>query len=297
MREVMKFLIPVSVSALGKNDLTGRVIVPMYIGPNSFDINKTKNINNTLTKAGFAVQYWGEQLTTVSIRGTTGSGGIEAINILDAVYRNEIIQFNKILQERAARLDSILIESMENKSQTGLTNGIISVFDEITNGGVSDIIRGTETAVNSIVDAALGVSASNSERVELMPSIGSFAINMIIYFQGVKYTGYFEDFSYNENSEKPGLFEYNFKFVVIKQYGTRKNFMPWHRRPTDFNNEPVPASIPLEGAREDELSIAPPNTIFNGQINSRLTDFPNEQVGEKIINAVPLNRNALLKGK
>lgn len=303
MRQVLKFLIPVTVESLGRDDLTGRAIVPVYINPDSINISKNKNISSTQTKGGYVVQYWGEQLTEMTVRGSTGSGGIEAINILDSVYRNEITQFNKILLARATNADTSFRTALEDSSTANIGSGLVSIFDEFTNGGVSGIIDGTKSAIDEIVDAARGTTDDNPSSVPLIPTIGAFGVSMIIFWQGVKYTGYFKNFSYSEDSSKPGLFDYDFSFTVIKQKGTRKNFMPWHRNPYDYNNEPRSASIPIEGARLDELTFPTTETTFRGQINpnsnnlnSRTSNF-SPATEPKIANAVPINRNATIKGK
>jgi len=69
----------------------------MYVNPDSFNISNTKIIKESQTKGGFMIQYWGEQLTNVELRGTTGSAGIEGINILKDIYRHEQLQIAKVI--------------------------------------------------------------------------------------------------------------------------------------------------------------------------------------------------------
>lgn len=307
-RRVMKFLIPLTVDALGRNDLTGRAVIPVYINPDSFNIQSNKIISENLTKGGYSVQYWGENLNEIQASGTTGSGGIEAINVLYAVYRNEIIQFNKILLERATSLSNVAQANITNTSTATAGAGITSILNEITAGGFSNIIDGTKSAIEEITEAATGISNNNPNSVELIPTIGAFAVSMILYWQGEKFTGYFKNFRVDENASSPGLFNYQFTFMATKRSGTRTNFMPWHRSPTDSSGQPITVSLPREGAQLEELSFATDNEqiTFRGQLNP--TDptainsasskvLSTQESAERSINKVPLNRNGSIKGR
>ena len=72
-RRIMKLLLTLTIESLGRTDLTGRAIVPFYLNPQTFNINDNKIISETLTKGGYAVHYWGEQLGEIQASGTTGS--------------------------------------------------------------------------------------------------------------------------------------------------------------------------------------------------------------------------------
>lgn len=307
LRRTMKFLIPLTTESLGRNDLTGRAVVPVYINPSSFSIQDSKIITETLTKGGYSVQYWGEALGEIQAAGTTGSAGIEGINILRAVYRNEITQFNNILLERALLLDQTAREALSNTSTAGIGSGISSILDEVTQGGFSGIIDGTKSAIEEVVDAARGLTEDNPASVELIPTIGAFATNMILYWQGEKFTGYFKSFRSDENGQSPGLFDYQFTFMITKRSGVRNNFMPWHRNPTDATGQAREASLPSEGAREDELSfqtstqrsiqVVEPNPLTPDVLDSITSTFlePQDSI-QNDINKVNISRNAFIKG-
>jgi hypothetical protein len=49
--------------------------IEMYLNPESINIQNSKMVNTTRTKGGFILQYWGEELTNITITGQTGSGG------------------------------------------------------------------------------------------------------------------------------------------------------------------------------------------------------------------------------
>lgn len=71
--------------------------IEMYINPNNITIQERKLITEQRTKGGYVIQYWGEELTQVSLSGTTGSGSIEAMNVLKDIYRNEQLAMQQIL--------------------------------------------------------------------------------------------------------------------------------------------------------------------------------------------------------
>jgi hypothetical protein len=63
--------------------------IEMYINPENLVFSSRKEINRVRTKGGYIAQYWGEDLDTYTISGTTGDAGIEGINVLRDVYRSE----------------------------------------------------------------------------------------------------------------------------------------------------------------------------------------------------------------
>ncbi len=308
VRRTMKFMVPLTIESLGRTDLTGRSLIPVYLNPTSFSLQDGKIISESLTKGGYVIQYWGEQLGEIQVAGTTGSGGIEAINILKAVYRNEITQFNNLLLERALTLDDVARKALSNTSTATAAAGISTILDEITSGGFSNIIDGTKSVIEEITQAALGITESNPAKVELIPTLGAFATNMILYWQGEKFVGYFKNFRSDENSSAPGHFDYQFTFMVIKRSGVRTNFMPWHRKPYDAAGQPVSASIPGEGQALEELNF-PTSTQQNllrgqenkknpGTGNSVSSRFSNSQASSSNDpNQVPLNRSGFIRGK
>lgn len=304
-RNIMKFLVPLSVESLGRQDLSGRAVVPFYINPQSISISDDKIINQTLTKGGFSIQYWGERLSTIQVAGTTGSGGVEAINILRAVYRNEIERFSDILIERAVALEEAASEALSNSTDSaGLT--VRSILDQITRNGVSEIIDGTKSVIDEVVNVARGVVENNPNSTELIPTLGAFATSMILYLQGEKFLGYFANFSFEENANSPGLFDYRFSFIITKRYGKRSNFMPWHRKPVDATGSPISASVPRDGPMIDELNFltSTQEEILRGQTtlerptsrNSISSQFKETQESTNTdINRVPINRANLFR--
>jgi len=181
--------------------------VKMSINPKQIQITEKKEIGEVRTKAGFILQYAGEHLTSISITGTTGSAGIEGINILREVYRAEQFAFDRIASEleRTGPLAEMLL----------LTRGVVDAGMSTNNAGnIGDAIQ-------------LSLNAFNNP----FPTLASLAVNIELYFQGELFRGYFKDFVVTESAEQVGLFDYTMNFTAHSRQGIRRNFMPWHQQP------------------------------------------------------------------
>lgn len=82
--------------------------IEMYINPQNIQFSSRKEINRIRTKGGYVAQYWGEDLDTISIQGTTGDSGIEGINTLRDVYRSEQLALQKIIRTEDKRRQSLM---------------------------------------------------------------------------------------------------------------------------------------------------------------------------------------------
>jgi hypothetical protein len=181
-------------------------IVKMYVNPNTLRYTYRKSITQERTKNGFNLQYWGEELPTIALSGTTGSSGIEGINILYEVYRAEQYAFDGIGLTLAA----------ENftKSQSGSLTSLIK--DELA---------------STIVDGVFGVgNSSNSLASRKIPTIAEFAFGVEMFYQGWVHRGFFTSMTITE--KEVGLFDYNMEFTSIQRRGYRLNNMAWQRDPT-----------------------------------------------------------------
>jgi len=211
----------------------------MYINPSQIRTTEQKNIKDTLTKGGYSVQYWGETLTSMDINGTTGSSGIEGINVLYSIYRHEQLHFPKILEERDRRLAQEALDQAIAGSQASSSGAstALSIADTILTGGaVSGTIKGLTSTVGVFSDLIEnGGSDYTPAMSPSIPTLAAFATNVQMYHDGVFYRGFFSSFNFTETAESPGLFEYSFVFKVTRKYGERNNFMPWHRNPLDAN--------------------------------------------------------------
>lgn len=94
--------------------------IEMYINPQGINASNRKTINTKRTKGGFISQYWGEEYETLNISGSSGDGGIEAINALEDVYRSEQLAFEEIVRlatVQAADDDSELTNDLIKRRQ------------------------------------------------------------------------------------------------------------------------------------------------------------------------------------
>jgi len=297
---LMRFIVPTDVGHLGSFSISTRAIIPFYINPENVKFQDNKLIQKTLTKGGFSIQYWGEDLTMLQASGTTGSGGIEAAYLLRDVYRHEQLQMNKIVLQRLADAQAATNEASQNSDTPPDT--LFGVVDELTGGAVSQIVDGTASVIGAVTDAFNGETSTESiEKVVLTPTPAAFATSIDLHFGGEKYRGYFENFLITENSQSPGIINYQFSFVITRRWGTRRNYMPWHRNPVNASGDPVPASPPLQGAAVEELSfptnfatqesLTNPNLKNSASSENRfVSDEPTPEA-----NAVPLNRSESTK--
>jgi hypothetical protein len=234
-RETIKFLIPTSLTSILSSSVGDRKVVPLYINPNSFQTNYSKNISETQTIGGFIIQYWGDRITTMSIQGTTGSGGIDAINILYDVYKSEQTSFRNMMIVRRQQLQAAIKDSQSGTESLNVGQALDQV---LLNGAFSEIANGISETMDYFKKAITGEEIEKSS-VELMPTLSAFAVSLEMHFQGKIYRGYIESMTVTENSNAPGHFDYTIQFKSLKEYGERKNFMPWHINPRDESGNPV----------------------------------------------------------
>jgi hypothetical protein len=188
--------------------------VEMYINPQQISISEKKVIKTTRTKGGYVMQYWGEELTRIKLSGNTGAASIEGINILRSVYRAEQNAFQQVQQTLADRL----------QEYTGGT-ALGGLINQLSGSGAGK-------AVGSLVNSLVG----GSSNPPLLPTLGSLAAAVELFYQGWVFKGFFESFSVDENvSSGPGIFTYQIDFVVLDRRGSRNNFMSWSRSPAVYD--------------------------------------------------------------
>lgn len=178
--------------------------VQMYINPENFVIRESKQITETRTKGGFVIQYWGENLTKITLSGTTGSSGVKGINVLRDIYRSENRGFELIASQLVGDIEQV---------KSGL-----------------NVSGASAAGLNTLLeDTALELQKRN---FLLRPSLASLAVNVLLFYQGVQYKGFFNDFTVTEGVTKLGLFDYNISFTATETRGQRKNFLGWQKEPT-----------------------------------------------------------------
>lgn len=199
----------------------GLGFIEMYINPEQIRIAERKIAQSTRTKAGFVYQYAGEDLTSISIDGTTGSSGIEGINLLEKVYRAEQIKFEQIAATTEA-------QQAAGRATSAIGSAFTGLFGSPNSNSAVDVLGAlVETGSNLI-------GADPFEQP--YPTLATLASAVEMHYQGVVYRGYFTEFSSTERADSPGLFNYTIGFTAYAKSGERLNFMPWHRRPDGQSN-------------------------------------------------------------
>jgi hypothetical protein len=229
-------------------------IVKMYVNPEAISYTNKKIINKLQTKGGFTLQYWGEQLTTIRISGTTGSSGIEGINMLYEIYRAE--QYAE---------DSVALSLAAANANSAINTGefIGSAISKVAGVGYDNSAVQVSSAILS------GILGSDSPNANALTSgnimnLAQLAFTVEMYYDGWVYRGFFEDFAFDEKASD-FLMNYTINFTATQRRGYRVNTFPWNKSansgPSENNGIKggVPySSIPL-------IRQAPPKFIDNSQ--------------------------------
>jgi hypothetical protein len=216
----------------------------LYMNPQTFTIRDQKLVQKSLTKGGFAVQYWGEELPVIDVQGTTGSAGVEGINILRDIYRHEQLHYRTVLADRQREIAQAAAaarrEAEEESYDSGFGGFLMGAGDLLTGGALSKTKDGVANSVDILFGSDIGSDyGGKGGSFKSVPTLAAFATNIDMYYQGEFYRGYFTSFSTTESASEPGHFTYNFNFVVTRRSGKRENFMPWHRNPRSFDGDTV----------------------------------------------------------
>lgn len=191
--------------------------VRMFINPARISYMHKKLIQKDRTKGGFTLQYWGEELDTLAISGTTGSSGIEGINMLYEIYRAE--QY---------AMDAVALNLEGNNASADLNNNL-SLGIGVQAGSLLSI--GASLGTGATSSGILGLdSPNNSLSTRNLPSLASLAFAVQMYYNGWVYRGYFTDMTVNEKADD-FLLDYSMNFVVTQRSGYRTNYFPWTESP------------------------------------------------------------------
>lgn len=187
-------------------------IVKMYVNPQEITYRYEKLINKERTKGGFSLQYWGEELPVLSLRGTTGTSGIEGINVLEEIYRAEQFAF-----------DGVGLTLAANNASQGIASQILSSVPSVSNTG---------GALLGGLASSLGASAQ-ALAPRNIPTLGQYAFGIEMYYLGWVHRGYFKSMQVTESAHAIGLFDYQLEFIVTERRGYRFNNIPWQRSAID----------------------------------------------------------------
>jgi hypothetical protein len=252
-------------------NIPNKGLVEMYINPQSLSITERKLMKETRTKGGYVVQYWGEALPEIDIAGTTGSGGVEGINVLRDIYRQEQIGFADVISQlNSGFLGNVFqttLNSIQSLVNNPLTNAITSTVSALSNPDqfFSDVV----STVGNVANVFDTIGKSISADQQLIPTLGALALSVELLYDGVTFRGYFKEFRVDEKSDEMGLFRYSMKFTVTRRVGLRKNGFPWQRTVDagPANSDVIPLSfgglsIPTTSSSlttATQTTVPPPN--------------------------------------
>lgn len=197
-------------------------VVKMYVNPQGITYTLKKIIQKQMTKGGYSVQYWGEDLTTLSISGTTGSSGVEGLNVLNEIYRAEQLAFDGIglsLSASASAMNSSVVSDTLSSAFGDIAGSLLGSA-LTSNPGLSDILP------------------------QNIPSLASMALGVEMFWNGWVFRGYFESFNFTESADNLGMFTYTINFVVTQRRGYRVNSMPWQHSAIDGPSHTGSGGVP-----------------------------------------------------
>jgi hypothetical protein len=219
-------------SQLNRNIITWFVpqfgTVKMYINPANISYAHKKLINKDRTKGGYTLQYWGEELTTINISGTTGSSGIEGINALYEIYRAEQYAF-----------DAVGLTLAANNASADIANNLVNGVGGALGNSVSQLFGGSGNSPTAAAGGAgllggiLGLdSPNNNLSVQNIPSLAQLAFTVEMYYGGWVYRGFFDSMTVTERADNFQM-EYQMVFMATQRRGYRVNYFPWTRSAKD----------------------------------------------------------------
>lgn len=233
-------------------------IVRMYVNPSAITYSHKKIIDKARTKGGYTLQYWGEELTTINISGTTGSSGVEGINMLYEIYRAEQLAFDSVGLTLAAN-------NFNNDLSRNLLNGVGSLF-----GGSfgSTVGPGGSSPASALLGGIFGLdSPNNNLSPKNIPSLAQLAFSVEMYYNGWVYRGFFDSMTINERADN-FLIEYQMVFMATQRRGYRVNYFPWSRSaadgPSQYGTPNSYNSTPLAGPVVNFNRNTPPGFTVSG---------------------------------
>jgi len=198
--------------------------VRLFVNPAAITYTHRKLIQKDRTKGGFTLQYWGEELSVLNLHGTTGSSGIEGINVLYEIYRAEQYAF-----------DAVGLTLAANNAAADVANNLVNGIGGMLGNGINQLFGGGASTASASAGGAgllggiLGLdSPNNTLSAKNIPSLASLAFTVELYYNGWVFRGYFENMTINERADN-FLLEYDMNFVVTQRRGYRTNQFAFQR--------------------------------------------------------------------
>jgi hypothetical protein len=212
-------------------------VVRMYINPQAITYTHKKLIHKDRTKGGYTLQYWGEELSTISLSGTTGSAGVEGINMLYEIYRAEQYAF-----------DAVGLTLAASNAATDLASKAVNLLGGAIGGGLNALGGGSfgsdaaQSLGGGLLGGILGTESPNNNALAArnITSLAQLAFTVEMYYNGWVYRGFFENMTVNEKAND-FLLDYQMNFVVTQRRGYRTNYFPWAK---SANNGPSQYATP-----------------------------------------------------
>jgi hypothetical protein len=159
--------------------------VEVYIDPQSVKVSKKVLWNKKQTKGGWVFQFWGHDLTTISLQMKTGwFGYTKGQNLLTMI--GDFAKASQTIQD-------MFMGGGKTSTPNGTSNGIykdpLKVFQKIKNN-----------VYNRRFDSAT-------------PFVGFPLITLV--YEGSPYMGFFNNFDYDIDSNNPFNINFNFAFTVV----------------------------------------------------------------------------------
>lgn len=203
-------------------------IVRMYVNPSRIQYVHKKLISRDRTKGGYTLQYWGEELDVLNISGTTGSSGIEGINVLYEIYRAEQYAF-----------DGVGLTLAANNASADIANNLVNGLGGALGGAINGLFGGDPSSPTAAAGGAgllggiLGLdSPNNTLSAKNIPSLAQLAFTVEMYYNGWAYRGYFDNMNVTESADN-FLMQYDMTFIATQRRGYRVNYFPWTRSAKD----------------------------------------------------------------
>jgi len=196
-------------------------VIKMYINPENITYSYKKLINPQRTKNGYVVQYWGEDLIKIRMSGTTGSSGIEGINVLYEIYRSEQYTF-----------DSVGLTLAASSPAASIANSLVGGLGALVGSGFSTAYASSTPGASlgsELAQGLFGADQSNNLSPRNIPTLAYNAFTVEMYYNGWVFRGYFDDINITETTDL--LFSYSINFTATQRRGYRTNFLPWHKNP------------------------------------------------------------------
>lgn len=194
----------------------------MWINPNQLVINHSKKIQEQVTRGGFVIFHWGDNLDEINASGVTGSfarldlpgskngvGDYKAAQPDVGIDRRNTWPYLRFIQLLALYRNNGVSNVSGKQAATGgfapSAPAIASIFSTQQTGAAQDRNGTSNNTGNSVTNG----QAAGDKNARL-----NFA-GIEIHYDDNVFIGYFTSFTWTERAEDPFKFTFDFKFTVL----------------------------------------------------------------------------------